>query len=175
MESGSSWLLFYHHRAACHLSEKTKLWITFIPCQGRTILLCNCHLMLAWDNTVCPGMEWQLCPFPYCITVTSTTHHHKSNSLNLFMCDISWKEMTENAKPWPFKEMQPAFLPWSPVRILSQAPITLQSRPKPKPCSLTTQPIYLYSLWTCMQEALRASFPFRGVNYWLECLSIDIT
>lgn len=38
------------------------------------------------------------------------------------MCDISCMEMVKDA----FKEKQPAFLSWSPVRILSETPITFQ-------------------------------------------------
>lgn len=101
---------------------------------------------------------------PWCATTAlpfSNTHHTPSQ-VKPFSCATSagekWRRMQT---PGPLRKCSLPFLPWSPVRILSQAPITLQFRPEPKLCSLTIQPVH-----QCMyvEEALRGSFPFSGVN-----------
>lgn len=144
------------------MKHKTMNDIYSPPLPGQLFLLSHAGLALHSSTVAQHSSFWYLMTaLPFSLLYHSNTHCTTSQTpwISSFL-----REMMEDANPWPFKELQPAFLSWSPVRILSQAPITLQFRPKPKPCS-HHRPVQLHSIWTCMQEALRGSFPFSGVSY----------
>lgn len=152
-ESGSSWYYVFTELPAIFHKTQNNKWHLLSGKAGQFFQF-NCYLILGCHSKVPTvaqrSMPWYVMtvlPFSPIVSRQYQTHHITGQTPWIFSCVTSARKNDGQFNPpWPFKDTQPAFLPWSPVRIRSQAPITLQFTDHSQSPALSPSRLYILTV-----------------------------